>query len=63
MPYTNPYRACWEHFFRHLGENAPYVPTLLEGAKSVQLAELVLRSHAEARWLDVPDLTAADLTV
>ena len=44
-------------FLRHLGEDAPYVPTLLEGAKAVQLAELVYRSHAEGRWLDVPSLT------
>ncbi|MBI3512601.1 MAG: Gfo/Idh/MocA family oxidoreductase [Proteobacteria bacterium] len=57
-PHTNPYRRCWELFLRHLGEDAPYVPTLLEGAKAVQLAELVYRSHAEARWLEVPALRA-----
>ncbi len=56
-PHKNPYRQCWELFLRHLGEDAPYVPTLLEGAKAVQLAELVYRSHAEGRWLDVPALT------
>jgi predicted dehydrogenase len=55
-PHKNPYRQCWELFLRHLGEDAPYVPTLLEGAKAVQLAELVYRSHAEGRWLDVPAL-------
>ena len=57
-PHKNPYRQCWELFLRHLGEDAPYVPTLLEGAKAVQLAELVYRSHAEGRWLDVPALRA-----
>jgi predicted dehydrogenase len=56
-PHKNPYRQCWELFLRHLGEDAPYVPTLLEGAKAVQLAELVYRSHAEGRWLDVPALS------
>ena len=56
-PHKNPYRQCWELFLRHLGEHAPYVPTLLEGAKAVQLAELVYRSHAEGSWLDVPTLT------
>jgi predicted dehydrogenase len=55
-PHKNPYRQCWELFLRHLGEDAPYLPTLLEGAKAVQLAELVYRSHAEGRWLDVPAL-------
>jgi predicted dehydrogenase len=55
-PHKNPYRQCWELYLRHLGEDAPYVPTLLEGAKAVQLAELVYRSHAEGRWLDVPAL-------
>ena len=29
----------------------------MEGAKGVQLAELGLKSWAERRWLDVPDLT------
>ena len=56
LPVMNPYRQCWELFLRHVGTGAAYVPTLLEGAKSVQLAELVLRSHAEGRWLNVPDL-------
>jgi predicted dehydrogenase len=55
-PRANPYRQCWELFLRHLGEDAPYLPTLLEGAKAVQLAELAYRSHAEGRWIDVPDL-------
>jgi len=56
-PHKNPYRQCWELFLRHVGEDAPYLPTLLEGAKAVQLAELVYRSHAEGRWLDVPALS------
>jgi len=55
-PHKNPYRQCWELFLRHLYENAPYVPDLLEGAKAVQLAELVYRSHAEGRWIDAPEL-------
>jgi hypothetical protein len=32
------------------------VPTLLEGAKAVQLADLAYRSVAEDRWMPVPDL-------
>jgi len=54
--YINPYRQCWESFLRHVAEDAPFVSTLLEGAKAVQLAELVYRSHAEGRWLDAEEL-------
>jgi len=54
---VNPFRQCWESFLRHVAEDAPYLPTLVEGAKAVQLAECVYRSHAEARWLDLPVLS------
>ena len=56
LPIKNPFRHCWEAFLRHVGEDAPYVPTLLEGAKAVQLAELAYRSVAEGRWMAVPEL-------
>jgi predicted dehydrogenase len=52
----NPFRQCWEAFLRHVGEDAPYLPTLVEGAKAVQLADLAYRSVAEQRWMTVPDL-------
>jgi predicted dehydrogenase len=52
-----PFRQCWEIFLRHVGEDAPYRPTLVEGAKAVQLADLAYRSVAERRWIDVPELT------
>jgi hypothetical protein len=32
------------------------VPTLLEGAKAVQLADLAYRSVIEGRWMTVPEL-------
>ena len=51
-----PFRQCWEIFLRHVGEDAPYLPTLVEGAKAVQLADLAYRSVAEQRWIDVPEL-------
>jgi predicted dehydrogenase len=54
--YQNPFRSCWEGFLRHVAEDAPFVPTLLEGAKAVQLAELCYRSSREGRALDVPPL-------
>jgi predicted dehydrogenase len=51
-----PFRQCWEAFLRHVAEDAPYLPTLVEGAKAVQLADLAYRSAAEQRWMNVPDL-------
>jgi predicted dehydrogenase len=56
-PGKPPFRQCWELFLRHVVEDAPYLPTLVEGAKAVQLAELVYRSHAEGRWLEAGRLT------
>ncbi len=51
-----PFRQCWEIFLRHVAEDAPYLPTLVEGAKAVQLADLSYRSVAEQRWVKVPEL-------
>jgi predicted dehydrogenase len=55
-PGHGPFRQCWENFLRHVGGEGPYLPTLVEGAKAVQLADLAYRSVAEQRWIDVPDL-------
>ena len=55
-PQANPFRQCWELFLRHVAEDAPYLPTLVEGAKAVQLADLAYRSVAEQRWMAVPEL-------
>jgi predicted dehydrogenase len=56
-PVRNGYRAGWELFLRHIAEDAPFPAPLLEGAKSVQLAEACYRSHRERRWVDLPELT------
>ncbi len=56
LPQPPPFRHCWELFLRHMAEDAPYLPTLVEGAKAVQLAECVRRSHDEGRWVDLPEL-------
>ena len=55
-PFLSPFRRCWEDYLRHVAEDAPFVPTLLEGAKAVQLAELAYASSREGRWVDVPRL-------
>jgi predicted dehydrogenase len=54
--FGNGFKSQWEHFLRHVAEDAPFPWSLLEGAKGVQLAELGLRSWAERRWVDVPEL-------
>ena len=58
LTYRPSFRACWEDFLRHVAEDAPFVPTLLEGAKAVQLAEIAHRSNAEGKWVTIPTLAA-----
>ena len=55
-PFENGYRAGWELFLRHVAEGAPFPAPLLEGAKSVQLAEACYRSHRERRWVELEPL-------
>jgi predicted dehydrogenase len=55
--FDNGFKLQWEHFLRHVAEDAPFRWDLLEGAKGVQLAELGLRSWRERRWQDVPELS------
>ncbi len=55
-PFENGYRAGWELFLRHVAEEAPFPAPLLEGAKSVQLAEACYQSHRERRWVELPAL-------
>jgi predicted dehydrogenase len=54
--YDNGFKTQWEGFIRHLVEDAPWEYDLVSGAKGVQLAELGMKSWAERRWLDVPEL-------
>jgi len=55
-PADNGFKAQWEMFLRHIAEDGPWPYGLEAGAKGVQLAELGLKSWAERRWLDVPQL-------
>ena len=57
--YDNGFKTQWEEFIRHVVAGTPWRFDLMEGAKGVQLAELGLKSWAERRWIDVPDLTEA----
>ena len=54
--YDNGFKVQWEAFIRHMYDDGPWEYDLLSGAKGVQLAELGMRSWAERRWMDVPEL-------
>ncbi|MGP3922932.1 Gfo/Idh/MocA family protein [Streptomyces sp. 8N616] len=54
--FDNAFKAQWELFLRHVALDEPWSQDLLAGARGVQLAELGLRSAAEGRRLDVPEL-------
>jgi predicted dehydrogenase len=58
--YENGFKLQWEDFIRHVVEDKPWQFDLLEGAKGVQLAELGMKSWAERRWIDVPQLSSKD---
>jgi predicted dehydrogenase len=55
--FDNGFKTQWELFLRHVVLDEPYSWDLLAGARGVQLAELGLRSAAEGRRLDVPEVT------
>lgn len=55
--FGNGFRAQWELFLSHVVAGTPFPHDLLAGARGVQLAELGMRSAAEARRVDIPELT------
>ncbi|WP_405780660.1 Gfo/Idh/MocA family protein [Streptomyces sp. NBC_00859] len=55
--FGNGFKVQWELFLRHIALDEPYHWDLLAGARGVQLAELGLKSSAEGRRLDVPEVT------
>ena len=55
--FGNGFRAQWELFLSHVVAGTPFRHDLLAGARGVQLAEIGMRSAAEGRRLDVPELT------
>lgn len=54
--FDNGFKIQWEGFVRHVLEDAPFPNDFASGARGVQLAELGLRSNAEARRIEVPGL-------
>jgi predicted dehydrogenase len=55
-PLDNGFKLQWERFLRHVVADEPFPWDFFAGAKGIQLAELGLRSWAERRWVDVPEL-------
>ncbi len=53
----NAFKVQWEMFLRHVCEDAPFPHDFLAGARGVQLAELGLRSSAEGRRIEIPEIT------
>ena len=56
ITYENGFKIQWEDFIRHVVAGTPWHHGLIEGVKGVQLAELGLKSWAERRWVDVPEI-------
>ncbi|MEQ4719824.1 Gfo/Idh/MocA family oxidoreductase [Nonomuraea sp. B19D2] len=54
--FDNGFKVQWEAFVRHVLEDAPFPNDFAAGARGVQLAELGLRSNAEGRRIEVPQL-------
>ncbi|QUQ62864.1 Gfo/Idh/MocA family protein [Kutzneria sp. CA-103260] len=55
--FDNGFKEQWELFLRHVVLDEPWHWDLLAGARGVQLAELGLRSAAEGRRIEIPELT------
>jgi predicted dehydrogenase len=54
--FANGFKAQWELFLQHAATGKPFPRDLAEGARGVQLAEAALRSAAEGRRVEIPDL-------
>ena len=52
-PHTNPYRAGWEQFLRHVVADKPIGSDLVAGIRDVQFSEACQRSADEGRWVDI----------
>ncbi|PSL02730.1 putative dehydrogenase [Haloactinopolyspora alba] len=53
----NGFKAQWEQFVRHVVDDEPHPYDFLAGARGVRLAQAGLQSSAEARRIELPELT------
>jgi predicted dehydrogenase len=54
--FDNGFKVQWEAFLRHVVDGTPFPWDFVAAARGVQLAELALRSAAEGRRVEVPEL-------
>lgn len=54
--YDNAFKIQWELFLRHVALDEPFIFTLREGAKGVQLAEKGIESWKKRCWVNLPPL-------
>lgn len=55
--FDNAFKAQWELFLSHVVKDTPWQWDFAAGARAVQLAELGLRSAAEGRRIEIPELS------
>ncbi|WP_424529744.1 Gfo/Idh/MocA family protein [Sphaerisporangium viridialbum] len=55
--FDNGFKTQWEMFIRAVVEGTPFPHDFLAGARGVQLAESGLRSSAEGRRVELPEIT------
>ncbi len=55
-PIENANKQLWEMFLKHVVLDTPFPWSLLEGARSMQLADAALKSSAERRWVNLDPL-------
>ncbi|MCL8026814.1 Gfo/Idh/MocA family protein [Nocardioides bruguierae] len=52
----NGFKAQWEQFVRHVVEDGPHPYDFVAGARGIALAEAGLRSSAEGRRIELPEI-------
>ncbi|MBA9004211.1 Gfo/Idh/MocA family protein [Thermomonospora cellulosilytica] len=53
----NGFKAQWEQFVRHVADGSPHPYDFVSGVRGIRLAELGLRSSAEGRRIQIPEVT------
>ena len=55
--YPDSFKQCFTDFYRYISkkdfQSTPTFPTFEDGHREILLCEAILKSHQEARWIDV----------
>ena len=54
--YENAFKVQWEMFLRHVLEDAPFPHDFVQAMRALQLVDAGLRSCAERRWIEIPNI-------